>query len=232
MTSRILLIEDDPHIGEMLQRALTREGYQADWANDGEAGLTAAAATAPDLVLLDLKLPDIDGLDVCRRIRAEFTVLPIIMLTARSEEIDIVIGLDAGADDYVVKPFRLAELMARIRAHLRRPVASSDAEVMDLGNVEVNRGSRRAVVADVGELLLRPKEFDLLAFLMLHSGRALSRSRITEEVWGSPSDSTTKTLDVHIGTLRRKMLDGGASTRIVTIRGTGYRLDSSGSAAR
>jgi DNA-binding response OmpR family regulator len=225
MTNHILLIEDDAHIGEMLQQALTREGYHVDWVTEGEPGIRSTDAAAPDLILLDLKLPDVDGLQVCRRLRAEFAVLPIIILTARSEEIDIVIGLDAGADDYVVKPFRLAELLARVRAHLRRPLRPLEAELIETGNVEVNLAARRALVADRGELALRPKEFDLLAFLMLHSGRALSRTRITEEVWGSQSDSTTKTLDVHIGTLRRKMLDGGATTRITTIRGTGYRLD-------
>jgi len=231
MALRILLIEDDPHIGEMLQQALTREGYQAEWATAGEAGLQAAAESPPDIVLLDLTLPDMGGLEVCRRLRARFATLPIVILTARSEEIDIVIGLDAGADDYIVKPFRLAELLARVRAHLRRPTGSSDSEVLALGNVEVDRAARRAVVADGAELPLRPKEFDLLVLLMLHSGRALARSRITEEIWGSQSDSTTKTLDVHIGTLRRKMLDCGASTKIVTIRGTGYRFDPPGGAA-
>jgi len=227
MTDRILLIEDDAHIGEMLQHALTREGYQTEWVGEGEAAIRVASATTPDLILLDLKLPDIDGLQVCRRIRSEFEALPIIILTARSEEIDVVIGLDAGADDYVVKPFRLAELLARVRAHLRKPnrPSESESEVLLLGNVELDLAARRAVVIDRGELPLRPKEFDLLTFLMLHSGRALTRSRITEDVWGSQSDSTTKTLDVHIGTLRRKMLDVGATVRITTIRGIGYRLD-------
>jgi DNA-binding response OmpR family regulator len=227
MTDRILLIEDDAHIGEMLQHALTREGYQTQWVGEGEAAILVAASSTPDLILLDLKLPDIDGLQVCRRLRADFDTLPIIILTARSEEIDIVIGLDAGADDYVVKPFRLAELLARVRAHLRRPNRPTEAEseVLLLGNVEVDLAARRALVTDRGELPLRPKEFDLLTFLMLHSGRALTRSRITEDVWGSQSDSTTKTLDVHIGTLRRKMLDVGATVHITTIRGIGYRLD-------
>jgi DNA-binding response OmpR family regulator len=225
MSNRILLVEDDAHIGEMLQQALTREGYEVEWVAEGEPAIRSAVLATPDLILLDLKLPDVDGLQVCRRLRAQSDVLPIIILTARSEEIDVVIGLDAGADDYVVKPFRLAELLARVRAHLRRPVRPSESEVMEVGNVEVNLAARRALVAERGEMALRPKEFDLLSFLMLHHGRALTRTRITEEVWGSKSDSTTKTLDVHIGTLRRKMLDGGASARIVTIRGTGYRLD-------
>ncbi|MDQ6615185.1 MAG: response regulator transcription factor [Actinomycetota bacterium] len=172
-----------------------------------------------------MKLPDIDGLQVCRRLRADFDVLPIVILTARAEELDVVIGLDAGADDYVVKPFRLAELLARVRAHLRRPIRPLAPEVMEVGNVEVNLAARRATIADRGELPLRPKEFDLLAFFAVHRGRALTRRRITEEVWGSQSDSTTKTLDVHIGTLRRKMHEFGASPRITTIRGTGYRLD-------
>jgi DNA-binding response OmpR family regulator len=219
---RILLIEDDHRIGSTLVRALGGSGYVADWHTTGEAGIVAADAQ-PQLVLLDLGLPDVDGLDVCRRIHVAHPVIPIMMLTARDDELDIVVGLDAGAIDYITKPFKLAELLARIRAQLRR----SDPRpltVNGIGDLTVDVGSRRAWVGD-DELELRPKEFDLLARLVADAGQALTRDVLMTEVWDEHWFGSTKTLDFHIAALRRKIDRPGAASRITTLRGVGYRYE-------
>jgi DNA-binding response OmpR family regulator len=176
-----------------------------------------------DLVVLDLYLPDIDGVEVCHQLRQSFPGLPILILSARTEEIDIVVGLDAGADDYMVKPFRLAEFLARLRAHLRRLPGSMADEII-AGDVEIDVGARRVFVSSQ-EIALRPKEFDLLSLLASEAGRAVSRDRIMAEVWEVASSASTKTLDMHVSSLRRKLMEGGSTTRITTIRGAGYRLD-------
>jgi DNA-binding response OmpR family regulator len=175
------------------------------------------------LVLLDLGLPDVDGLEVCRRLRATRADLAIIILTARDAELDVVAGLDAGADDYLVKPFRLSELLARVRAHLRRVAAmpGPDADaVLSAGNVRVDRAARRAFLGDE-ELALRPKEFDLLALLVSEAGRAVTRERLMREVWDTEWLGSTKTLDTHVLTLRGKL----GPDRITTLRGVGYRFE-------
>jgi DNA-binding response OmpR family regulator len=180
-----------------------------------------------DLVLLDLTLPDIDGLDVCRQIRSGHPALPILMLTARREEVDVVVGFDAGADDYVAKPFRVAELVARLRARLR--VAPNGepagADVVTAGDVRVDRAAHRAFLGQA-ELELTPKEFDLLSLLAAEAGRTVPRARIMREVWDEHWWGPTRTLDMHVSALRRKLGDDPAHPRrIVTVRGVGFRLE-------
>ncbi|MDQ1496869.1 MAG: hypothetical protein QOI86_209 [Actinomycetota bacterium] len=219
--ARLLLVEDDASIAEPLVAALRREGHDVAWSATGENGL-AAAGPETDLVLLDLGLPDLDGLEVCRRLRSRLPDLPVLMLTARAEEVDAVVGLDAGADDYVTKPFRLAELMARIRAALRRIPAAAVTAVQD---VRIDHAARRAWRGDT-ELELSPKEFDLLALLAADAGRAVTRDRIMREVWDEHWYGPTKTLDMHISWLRRKLGDDPAAPRLITtLRGVGFRFE-------
>ncbi|MCA1842197.1 MAG: response regulator transcription factor [Actinobacteria bacterium] len=219
--ARLVLVEDDASIAEPLMAALRREGHDVDWSPTGEKGL-ATVGPETDLVLLDLGLPDLDGLEVCRRIRKRLPDLPVLMLTARAEEVDAVVGLDAGADDYVTKPFRLAELMARIRAALRRAPAPAVTTVQD---VRIDLAARRAWRGDT-ELELSAKEFDLLALLAGDAGRAVTRDRIMREVWDEHWYGPTKTLDMHISWLRKKLGDDPAAPRLITtLRGVGFRFE-------
>jgi DNA-binding response OmpR family regulator len=214
---RILLVEDEDAIAEPLADGLRREGFDVERAATGEAALEAAE---PDLVLLDLRLPDTDGLDVCRRLR-ERSGVPIIVVTARGEEADRVVGLELGADDYVVKPFGLRELIARIRAVTRRTSAQSHAHgPLRVGGLEIDERARRAQL-DGHPLDLTPKEFDLLAALARDPGAAVSRRRLLEEVWETTWLGSSKTIDVHVAALRRKLGDPGW---IETVRGVGFRL--------
>ena len=214
---RILLVEDEDSIAEPLADGLRREGFVVDRAATGEEALAAAPA---DIVLLDLRLPDIDGLDVCRRLR-ERSGVPIIIVTARGEESDRVVGLELGADDYVVKPFGLRELIARIRAVTRRTSArGATHETLRVGGLEIDERARRATL-DGGELALTPKEFDLLAALARDPGAALSRRRLLEDVWETTWHGSSKTIDVHVAALRRKL---GDPSWIETVRGVGFRL--------
>jgi DNA-binding response OmpR family regulator len=222
---RILVVEDDEAIGRGLAQALAGQGYTVRWAPAGSDALREATEETPDLVLLDLGLPDLDGLEVCRRLRALSPDTTIVMLTARGAEIDVVVGLDAGADDNVTKPFRLAELLARVRAHLRRAEPVGPTGRLTVGGLELDMGSHRMWVAG-HELALRPKEFDLLALLMGEAGRVVGRERIMSEVWDEHWFGSTKTLDMHISALRKKLLDAGdVPNRLSTIRGIGYRLE-------
>ncbi|MGI9119854.1 MAG: response regulator transcription factor [Acidimicrobiales bacterium] len=219
--SRLLLVEDDAAIAEPLGQALRRDGYDVAVAADGETALARMAATTFDIVILDLGLPGMDGVDLCRRIRSRTPDLPVLMLTARTEELDAVVGLDAGADDYVTKPFRLAELLARVRAQLRRRGESS----MTVQELRVDPASRRATLG-AEELALTPKEFDLLALLAREAGTVVTRERIMGDVWDEHWFGSTKTLDVHVSSLRRKLHDDPADPRFVTtIRGVGLRLE-------
>jgi two-component system, OmpR family, response regulator RegX3 len=213
---RVLVVEDEDAIAEPLAEGLRREGFDVSRAATGSEAL---GAPEPDVVLLDLRLPDMDGLDVCRRIR-ERSQVPIIVVTARGEEADRVVGLELGADDYVVKPFGLRELIARIRAVTRRGQAPPADPVLRAGTVEVDLRARR-VHADGREVELTPKEFDLLAALARDPGAALSRRRLLEEVWETSWYGSTKTIDVHVAALRRKLGDPDA---IETVRGVGFRL--------
>jgi DNA-binding response OmpR family regulator len=226
MTS-VLLVEDDERISQPLVRMLQAEGFSVRHADTGGGALAAVEAELPDLVLLDLSLPDIDGLDVCRRIRANHQALPIVMLTARNEEVDIVVGLEAGADDYISKPFRVAELTARIRTRLRasKAVAPGGAGGDDFGGLRIDRAARRAWMGDE-ELALAPKEFDLLVLLATHQGETLRREQIMSEVWDENWWGSTRTLDTHVASLRRKLGDNNDTPeRIVTVRGIGFRYE-------
>ena len=219
---RILIIEDDDRIGSTLVRALQASGYDAGWETTGNAGLSSIAVRRPDLVLLDIGLPDIDGLDVCRQIRDRDQTIEVVMLTARDEELDVVVGLDAGAIDYITKPFKLAELLARIRAQLRRVVPQqSTATVADL---VLDGAARRLWIAGT-EVDLRAKEFDLLARLVADAGRAVSRETLMSDVWDEHWFGSTKTLDFHIAALRRKIDTTNEPSRITTLRGVGYRFE-------
>ncbi|TWE12089.1 response regulator transcription factor [Rudaeicoccus suwonensis] len=221
--TRVLLAEDDPAISEPLARALRREGYDVDIRDDGLAALEGAKS-GPDLVILDLGLPSIDGLEVCRRLRAGGSSVPVLILTARADEVDTVVGLDAGADDYVTKPFRLAELLARARALLRRtPVDDTDPEAAPL--VRIDSDARRAFIGD-DELQLTVKEFELLRVLVREQGKVVSREQLMHEIWDTAWLGSTKTLDMHVSVLRRKLGDDAAQPRfITTVRGVGFRFE-------
>jgi DNA-binding response OmpR family regulator len=222
----ILLVEDDERISEPLIRVLATEGYEVIHAPTGNDALEAVANRTPDLMLLDLTLPDIDGLDVCRKVREDRPELPIIMLTARAEEMDVIVGLGAGADDYVPKPFRLAELVARIKARLR--VANAAHQMpreLTGGPLRVNTESRRAYLNGT-ELELTSKEFDLLALLMSKPDATFTREQIMASVWDENYWGSTRTLDTHISTLRRKIGDDtDPPSLIVTVRGVGFRFE-------
>ena len=227
--TRIVLVEDDPRISEPLVRMLQAEGFTVDHHDSGVPAVEAVLAAAPDLVLLDLTLPDIDGLEVCRRIRAANASVPVVMLTARAEEVDVVVGLSAGADDYVAKPFRLAELLARVRARLRAAEATAPPtatpDTLEVGPVRVDAAARRAW-ARGAEVELTAKEFDLLTLLMTSAGRTVRREDIMTAVWDENWWGSTRTLDTHISTLRRKIGDlSDPPTLIVTVRGIGFRFE-------
>lgn len=223
MVDRILVIEDDATLLETIGYNLTREGYQVLTAADGLLGLELARSDKPDLVILDLMLPGLDGLSVCRAIRHEMST-PIMMLTARSGEVDRIVGLDSGADDYVVKPFSLGELLARIRALLRRG-STVPATRIESGDLVLDLVAHKARRGDQ-ELFLAPKEFDLLAELIRHKGAVLSRDLLLERVWGFDFTGDTRTVDVHIRWLREKTeADPANPTRIQTVRGIGYRFE-------
>jgi two-component system response regulator MprA len=221
MGSRILIAEDDRGVRQSLERALRFEGYDVAVANDGSEALEALAAREPDLVLLDVMMPHIDGLTVCRRLRASGNSLPVLMLTARHEVRDRVAGLDAGADDYLVKPFALEELLARIRALLRRNVPDDDASTLTVGDLTLDPRTRKVTRGD-RELDLTKTEFDLLELLMLNVGVVLTRDTIYERIWGYDFGTTSNSLDVYIGYLRRKTEESGEPRLIDTVRGVGY----------
>ncbi len=229
----LLLVEDDEKIGALLVSALTSTGHRISWQRTGASALVAAQGQAFDLVLLDLGLPDVDGVDLCRGLRRCQPETVIVILTARRDEIDVIVGLESGADDYLIKPFRLTELLARVRAHLRRHRPAdviSAAAPLRLGDLIVDVDARRCWVGGE-ELQLRLKEFDLLARLARSEGSAVSRTTLMADVWDDDWFGQTKTLDVHIAALRRRLAEasrraGGARLpSITTLRGHGYRLD-------
>jgi two-component system response regulator RegX3 len=219
----VLLVEDDEAIAQPLVKGLEREGFRVNWVANG---LAAVDAAEPDIVLLDLGLPDIDGYEVCRRIRSRSDV-PIVFLTARSDEVDRVVGLELGADDYVVKPFGFRELVARIRAVTRRRASPGRTEgaPLHIGAMEIDRRTRRITVGDA-LIELTPKEFDLVALLAQDPGAVFERQQIMERVWGHPWYGPTKTLDVHVASIRKKL---GDPAWIETVRGVGFRLHPVGS---
>ncbi|MFC4602540.1 response regulator transcription factor [Rhodococcus kronopolitis] len=221
----VLLAEDDEAIATPLARALSREGYTVTVAETGPKTLEMALGGSFSLLILDLGLPGIDGLEVCRQLRAKGSTLAVLMLTARADEVDFVVGLDAGADDYVGKPFRLAELMARVRALMRRG-GNSDDSVVEVGDVRLEAAARRVLVGGT-EISLANKEYELLKVLIDRAGEVVSRDVILHEVWGDADLRGSKTLDMHMSWLRRKIGDEGpiAERRIATVRGVGFRFN-------
>jgi DNA-binding response OmpR family regulator len=226
MSKKILIVEDDATVRDTLALNLNTEGYEVATAADGETGLALARESKFDLVVLDVMLPGLDGLSICRLLRKDSNV-PILMLTARGTEVDKIVGLESGADDYIVKPFGLGEFLARVRAALRRStsVAPVTRDRLEAGELTLDLIARRAYRADE-ELKLTHKEFDLLAELMRNSGAVLSRDLLLQKVWGYDYVGDSRTIDVHIRWLREKIEDDASlPTRIVTVRGVGYRFE-------
>ncbi|NIA24351.1 MAG: response regulator [Gammaproteobacteria bacterium] len=219
--SRILIAEDDRGVRQSLERALRFEGYDVSAVKDGAEALEVLIEDIPDLLLLDVMMPHIDGLTVCRRLRATGNDVPVLMLTARHEVRDRVAGLDAGADDYLVKPFALEELLARIRALLRRNIPAEGVETLTVGDLTLDSRTRTVMRGD-RELNLTKTEFDLLELLLLNAGVVLTREVIYERIWGYDFGTSSNSLDVYIGYLRRKMEEGGEPRLISTVRGVGY----------
>ena len=221
---RILIVDDEPEMVRGLEDNLRFEGYQTLAAGDGKRGLQLALTEAPDLILLDIMMPDMSGWDVCRELRRKGLDVPVIMLSARGEEVDRVLGLELGADDYVTKPFGLRELLARIRAVLRRPGARQKFEECAFGDVRVHLRGRQAFKAG-REVRLTRKEFDLLRYLVEHRGEVITRDRLLDEVWGYDQFPTTRTVDTHILRLRQKFEDDPERPQfILTVHGQGYRF--------
>ena len=241
MAYKILVVEDDSTLLETLEYNLQRQGYTVETAENGREALKLARTNNPNLILLDVMLPGMDGFEVCRILRQELSV-PILMLTARADEIDKIVGLEVGADDYLTKPFSMRELLARVKALLRRVeliredlaseqtdtqegMAISTSALLTFGNLTIDQNRREVQLDDV-PVRLKPKEFELLVFLARHHGIALSRDLILERVWGWSYDGNSRTVDVHVRWLREKIEpEPGNSRRIVTVRGIGYRFD-------
>ena len=233
MSKKILIVEDEPALQDTLSYNLKREGYQVVVEGNGVNGLAVAQEIQPDLIVLDIMLPGMDGLEITRILRQKMNV-PIIMLTARDAEIDRVLGLEIGADDYLTKPFSMRELLARVKAQLRRvrlirdeitmQGASSDAE-LTFGNLSINPTRREATI-NGNAIPLKPKEYDLLLYLFENQGRVLSREHLLEQVWGWDYSGGSRTVDVHIRWLREKIeADPASPDRIITVRGAGYRFE-------
>jgi DNA-binding response OmpR family regulator len=226
-TSTVLVVDDEKTLRETVAYELEQEGYRVLTAADGREALEQFRAQRPDLVLLDLMLPELSGMEVCRILRAESDV-PIIMLTAKSSEIDKVVGLEVGADDYVTKPFSLRELLARVRAHLRRREATAGTGpaqgVVDLGRVKVDLAGHR-LLRDATPVPLKPKAFELLAFLLRHQGQVFTREQLLEQVWGYAYAGETRTVDVHVHWLRTEIEESPGDPQLLqTVRGVGYVL--------
>ena len=226
MAAEVLVVEDEPDIRNLIVLHLSREGFRCRTAKSGPEALREARAATPDLVILDLMLPDLDGLEVCRRLRSDAATatIPIIMLTAKADEVDRGVGLEMGADDYVVKPFSPKELIARVRAVLRRARPAIEGRVLRAGAVTIDPMRHQVDVAGTA-VELTPKEFDLLRALVEAAGRVLSREQLLERVWGYTrgGDIESRTVDVHVRRLRAKLGDTGR--RIATLKGVGYRFE-------
>lgn len=226
---RILIVEDESAVARGLQYGLEKEGYTVQWAKTGTMALEMASEQEPKLVLLDLRLPDISGFDVCRQLRIDGNRMPILILTARDEELDKVLGLELGADDYIVKPYNLRELIARIRAQMRRAYGelaeASQGEKIFFGSIEIDLETLQ-VTRDGKVLFLTPTEFRLLRYLAIHPGRPFSREALIETIWGYEGDiGSDRTVDVHIRHLREKIEEDPANPRwIQTVRGIGYKF--------
>jgi DNA-binding response OmpR family regulator len=227
MSEKILIIEDDVSLAKGIKLNLKAEGYEPDWAGDGPEGLRKAATGSPDLIILDLMLPKMPGLEVCRRIREKNIHVPIIMLTAKGEEVDKVVGLEVGADDYMTKPFSLRELLARVKAHLRRGKSAGPADppmVLKIGSAEVDLG-RFKVTRKNEALELTSLEADILKYLARHAGEVVTREALLDKIWGYENYPTTRTIDNHIMKLRKKIEDDPNHPRhILSVYGGGYRF--------
>jgi DNA-binding response OmpR family regulator len=233
LREKVLIVEDEPALQDTLSYNLTRQGYQVEVTGDGQSALRMARDFNPDIIVLDIMLPIMDGFEVCRILRQEMNT-PILMLTARDDEIDRVIGLELGADDYLTKPFSMREFLARVKAQLRRVRMNREEvdadtslikETLRFGNLTMDL-TRREVLIDNQPIALKPKEFDLLLFLARHRGQVLSRSIILERVWGWEFSGGSRTVDVHVRWLREKIeVDAAEPIRIVTVRGVGYRFE-------
>ena len=230
MANTVLIVEDEPNLLTALKYTLEQEGYETLTASDGESGLNIARSSDPDLVILDVMLPNLDGFEVCRILRRQSDI-PILMLTARGEEADRVDGLELGADDYVTKPFSMRELLARVRNMLRRSLSSvsdgtSDkSEIIRSGNLTIDLAGH-SVTLEGEELAIKPREFSLIALLVANRGRAFTRDQILERLWGHDYIGDSRTVDVHVRWLREKIEpEPSQPCRIVTIRGVGYRFD-------
>jgi DNA-binding response OmpR family regulator len=236
MPETILVVEDEPSLQETLAYNLQKQGYAVETAGDGRSALETARRLKPDLILLDIMLPLLDGVEVCKALRRENFQSPVIMLTARDDEIDRVVGLEIGADDYVTKPFSMRELMARVKAQLRRTETIRDEldklktsapgqDTLTFENLAINR-IRREVTLDDKPLALKPQEYDLLMFFAEHKGQMLSREFLLERVWGWDYMGDSRTVDVHVRWLRQKIESDAANpARIITVRGGGYRFE-------
>lgn len=229
----ILLVEDDPSLREALEYNLDKEGYRVLSAPDGKQAVELALMEKPDLIVLDIMLPELDGFEVCRILRKEMDT-PVLMLTARSDEVDKIVGLEIGADDYLTKPFSIRELLARIKALLRRsaiagtasgPKPTQEAAVLTAGRISMDLSGHK-VSLNGAAVYLNPKEFDMLAFLVKNKGLVLSRSHILQTIWGYDYEGDTRTVDVHVRWLRKKIEDDPSQPRhIVTVRGVGYKFE-------
>ncbi|WP_375549893.1 phosphate regulon transcriptional regulator PhoB [Oceanicaulis alexandrii] len=226
MQPHVLVVEDEDALSELLQYNLKKEGFRVSLAADGEEAMMLVEERQPDVVVLDWMLPKISGIEVCRRLRSrhETRNLPIIMLTARGEEADRIRGLDTGADDYIVKPFLMKELFARVRAVLRRIRPGLAEDTVNVGDITIDRVAHRVVRAET-EIHLGPTEFRLLDYLMQHPGRVFSREQLLDAVWGSDVYVEARTVDVHIGRLRKALSIGGELDPIRTVRSAGYALN-------
>jgi two-component system, OmpR family, phosphate regulon response regulator PhoB len=221
-----LIVEDEAAVAELIRYNLEKEGYEVEVATDGEEALLMTEERQPDIMVLDWMLPKLAGIEVCRRLRSKATTrnLPVIMLTAKTEEADRVRGLDVGADDYMVKPFSVSELVARIRAVLRRIRPALAEDVVVIGDITVDRSAHRVTRNEV-EVHLGPTEFRLLDYFIQHPGRVFSREQLLDAVWGSDVYVETRTVDVHIGRLRKALSRGGGDDPIRTVRSAGYALN-------
>ena len=223
-TKTVLVVDDEPTLVETLRYNLEREGYKVVAAGDGDKAIHLARSERPDLIILDLMLPAVNGIEVCRVLRREMD-LPILMLTARTGEVDKVVGLEMGADDYVTKPFSTRELLARVRALLRRTTQPAEEEVIISGDLRVDL-KRREVTRNDKRLELKPKEMELLLYFLRNKGRAFTREQLLREVWGYDFYGDSRTVDVHVSWLRQKIEDQASKTvRILTVRGVGYRFE-------
>ena len=220
----ILLVDDEPNIVQLARMYFEREGFRIDSVGDGKSALEAVGRLKPALMVLDIMLPEVDGLEVCRRLRAQNSSLPILMLTARDDDIDKIIGLELGADDYLTKPFNPRELVARVKAILRREVRAAQpagGSALHIGNLVIDPASREVTISG-RSINLRAQEFDLLMTLAEHKGMVLTREQLLEKAWGFEYYGQSRTVDVHIGHLRRKLEN--SSVHIETVTGIGYKL--------